>query len=510
MTRRQIKGTFLGRAISRPSGWYVVTVYYPLMPEDQCSNQQQPLTAAEGALGAPREFEIDKIKDGEINLWWRSPSHRHNNEVIEGYNLTVNNYISFYDPQDERHCYGSSQFTTVIPIRYNTSYEFCLTAYTASSESEPIKLTLVIRKHEVFQKSLRKDTACEDRPLYFVSPFDATTVGKDVIRMDEYDTILPINNNSKYEEMGTGTFEMLPSNNFPDYNTDGVMLKDTACEDRPLYFVSPCDATTVGKDVIRMGEYDTILPINNNSKYEEMGTGTFEMLSSNNFPDYNTDGVMLVLGNKSEKLAFIGSLMNFCLGVQYEDQFRFTPQQHSFHTETVQSHTMIYPLRYQEGLEMRRITICDLQDHTANMVWWKCNNILKTCTLKTLLKTTCDPVRGGVDHVNAIALVLRSDGPPPEAYVLNSLRAMFGPDVVKHVFLIFTDNDTDKARLLSDRRWGSLCSNIKNVEHRYSLNTKLILEKQEPGEQIWYPLMEKCRSLLTKVSSMEPMVVTRK
>ena len=38
-----------------------------------------------------------------IYIWWRSPSHRQDNEIIESYNLTVNNYISFYDPQDEQH-----------------------------------------------------------------------------------------------------------------------------------------------------------------------------------------------------------------------------------------------------------------------------------------------------------------------------------------------------------------------------------------------------------------------
>ena len=442
VTLKQIKGSFREGAISRPSGWYDVTEYDPILPGSQHSNQQQPLTATDEPLGPPREFEIDKIKDGEIYLRWRGPSPRRKNEIVERYDLTISNYISFYDPQNEHHRYDSSQRTTVIPIRNNTSYEFRLAACLAGSVSEPRKITLVLRKHEVLKKSTRKDATCEEKPQYFVPLFDATAVGQSVIRMDECDALLNISNNSK--QVGTGI-------------------------------------------------------------------GTFEKLSSKqHFPDYNTDGVMLLLGNNCEKLAFIGSLLNFCLGVQYEDQFRFTPQQYSFHTENVQSHTMVYPLRYQEGLEMRRITICDLQDHTANMVWWKRNNILKTCTLKTLLKTTCDPARGGVDHVNAIALVLRSDGPPPEAYVLNSLRAMFGRDVVKHVFLIFTDNDTDKARLLSDRRWGSLCSDIKNVEHRYSLNTKLILATQEPGEQIWYPLMEKCRSLLTKVSSMEPMVVTRK
>ena len=282
---------------------------------------------------------------------------------------------------------------------------------------------------------------------------------------------------------------------------------EKTCTDKPVHLVPLKDTTTVGGVVIRM-ELDDSLPCISNTSQSvvDTGTGTFEVVQArSHFPDNNTQAVILVLGNDSEKLIWKNSLLNHILGVEYEDRFRFTFNQHSFQSQKSQRHSVIHTVNYQEGLRNKRITVCELQDTTTLPVWKRAG------TLKTLLRKTCDSGCGGVDYVNAIALVLSSDDPPPKDHIAKSLRAVFGPDVVENMLLIFTDNDEYKQRqLLSDRRWRNLSPDIQNMK-RYSLNTQLILEKQLfGGDMFWCPTMEKYSELLATVASMSRMVVTQK
>ena len=384
---RQLKGTFrCTRDQSWDSTWYDLIEDVPVEPLIPGS-ASQGWSSDTAVFRPPRNVIIQGINNGQVLLQWQPPESA---ELVDGYIVTVNNYFTCDTPQGELHLYSNEALAAAIPIMDNTSYVFSVQAVVSEVESQARKVALVLRKHRILtmhlQNILPAEISIVDVPLR-----DKTATGGDILIKEPKVTVS----------------QFLPSE---ETSTDTNTVS------------APGLGTADGGHTAKILRRRIGQPVSSDKEC-----------------------VVLLLGyNDSGKLPFIDDLMNYNLGVIYRDNFRFKlADANSSKPGTCEEmlRTTIYTLPYQHGLEMRRIKLCALPDLDITTKNPK--------AFESHMRKCCDP-RYGVDHVNAIAFVTTSNGPPLNQKVLGMLSSLFGPEVKHNMLTIITDSDKRRPRVLKN------------------------------------------------------------
>ena len=388
-------------------------------------------------LGPPRNVVIQGIINGQVHLQWQPPESA---ELVDGYIVTVNNYFTCDTPQGDVHLYSKETLAAAIPIMDNTSYVFSVQALVSVVESQARKVALVLRKHRIFTMHLENISPAEI-PIVTVPLRDKTVTGGDILIKEP-----------------KVTFSQVPTSKETrtDTNTESI----------------PGLGTDDGGHTAKILRRRIRQPVSSDKEC-----------------------VVLLLGfNDSGKLPFIDDLMNYNLGVIYRDNFRFKladANGSKAGTSEEMLRTTIYTLPYQHGLEMRKIKLCALPDLDITT-----NN---PKAFESHLMKCCDP-RYGVDHVNAIAFVTASNGPPLNPKVLQMLSSLFGKEVKNNMMTIITDSDKRRPRVLTNET-------MANYDYFCFNNSVTFGAQRDELKPIWNTSMMNFQKLFKKLHDMRCMTV---
>uniref|UniRef100_R4G963 Fibronectin type-III domain-containing protein n=1 Tax=Anolis carolinensis TaxID=28377 RepID=R4G963_ANOCA len=158
--------------------------------------------------------------------------------------------------------------------------------------------------------------------------------------------------------------------------------------------------------------------------------------------------VIMVMGaTGSGKTTLINGMVNYILGVQWEDEFRFTlihEETHRNQAEIQTSNIKVYVLHYQEGFQIpSSLTIIDTPGFDDIEVIK--HNLLSKKEIRDFLSILSD-----IDHLDAICLVLQASLScltPAQRYMFESLLPSLGKDMKDHiqVLVTFADGQTPPA-----------------------------------------------------------------
>ena len=437
---QQMKSPF---RCARGQTW--ASTWYDVIDDDQIgftipgSNNQLHSPRATCVLGPPRNVVIQGISNGQVHLQWQPPQSA---ETVDSYIVTVNNFFRCDTPQGQAHRFSQETLAAAIPIIDNTSYIFSVQAVSGEGESQVRKLALVLRKHKILDMHM-DNIFPADIPIVAVPLEDKTVIGRDILIKEPKVTI-----------------SQIPS------DEETLILLDTNAES--------------GSQLDSAGGRHTSLSVR-----QRTGQPT----------NSEKECIVLLLGYKdSGTLLFIDDLMNYNLGVIYRDNFRFKlVDANSSKAGTCEEmlRTTIYTLPYQHGLEKRRIKLCALPDLDITTKNPK--------AFQDHLKKCCDR-RYGVDHVNAIAFVTTSNGPPLNKDVLQMLNAMFGPEVKNNMVTIITDSDKRRPRVVTNEA-------MADYDYFCFNNSVMFGPERDEWKPIWNASMMNFEALFRKLHGMCTMLM---
>uniref|UniRef100_A0A803THL6 Uncharacterized protein n=1 Tax=Anolis carolinensis TaxID=28377 RepID=A0A803THL6_ANOCA len=155
--------------------------------------------------------------------------------------------------------------------------------------------------------------------------------------------------------------------------------------------------------------------------------------------------VIMVMGaTGSGKTTLINGMVNYILGVQWEDEFRFTLIHEETHRSQAES-VKVYVLHYQEGFQIpSSLTIIDTPGFDDTEVIE--HNLLSKKEIRDFLSILSD-----IDHLDAICLVLQASLScltPAQRYMFESFLPSLGKDMKDHVQVLVTFADVQTPPVL--------------------------------------------------------------
>ena len=107
-------------------------------------------------FGPPGDFSVTRDVDGKFHFTWAKPNDVEDGNV-DGYTITVSNYLKCDVPQGEQHAYDSandSMYTASIQLDKGKSYNFEIRAYTGGYISRTKTAQMILPKHSFLNKSI--------------------------------------------------------------------------------------------------------------------------------------------------------------------------------------------------------------------------------------------------------------------------------------------------------------------------------------------------------------------
>ena len=164
--------------------------------------------------------------------------------------------------------------------------------------------------------------------------------------------------------------------------------------------------------------------------------------------------IILIIGAKgSGKSTLINGMINYILGVECEDEFRFklieetAPGQKANQALSQTSWITAYTIHHKEGYRIPyTLTIINTPGfgYTSGIKGDK----EITEQIRTFFNTPGD---WGIDHIDAVGFVVQASLPrlsPAQRYIFHSILALFGKDIEENIFMLVTFADGQKPPVL--------------------------------------------------------------
>lgn len=166
---------------------------------------------------------------------------------------------------------------------------------------------------------------------------------------------------------------------------------------------------------------------------------SFDQFTFGKKADQVNNKVILLLGATGEgKTTLVNVMINYILGVKWEDCYRFKLIHEVTNKSQAESQTSVvtsYELYNQPGFQIPySLTIIDTPGFgdTRGMAHDK----LITGQLKDFL---CNPL--GIDHIDAVGFIVNSSHPrltPHQKYIFDSILSIFGKDIAENILMLVT------------------------------------------------------------------------
>ena len=159
--------------------------------------------------------------------------------------------------------------------------------------------------------------------------------------------------------------------------------------------------------------------------------------------------IMIVGATGSGKSTMINGMINYILGVEWKDKFRFKliVEPDIYQGKSVTSSITAYTIHHREGYKIPyTLTIIDTPGFGDPAGIKRDKEI--TEQIRTFFSTPGD---GGIDHIDAVAFVVQSSLPrltPTQKYIFDSILALFGKDLSDNIFMLLTFADGQKPQVL--------------------------------------------------------------
>ncbi|XP_067048130.1 neoverrucotoxin subunit alpha-like [Acropora muricata] len=156
--------------------------------------------------------------------------------------------------------------------------------------------------------------------------------------------------------------------------------------------------------------------------------------------------VLMVIGSTgSGKITTVNAMINYVLGVQWNDDFRLKmiDERSSNQAHSVTKIASCYTLSYMEGFKVPyNLTIVDT--HGFGDTRGIEHDKVLTEQIRRIFNTKGP---AGIDHVDAICFMVQAGNPwftETQTYVFGRILAMFGKDIKKNILVLFTFADSQK------------------------------------------------------------------
>ena len=162
--------------------------------------------------------------------------------------------------------------------------------------------------------------------------------------------------------------------------------------------------------------------------------------------------ILVVGGTGSGKSTWINALLNYVLGVEYEDNFRFMMVDINEEWKRSQAHSQtqginIYTLHHMEGMAVDfTLTIVDTPGFGDT------RGMEKDREIQQQIHALFDAEKGLIDHIDAVGFVIQSSAARltlSQRHIFDSILTLFGRDIAENILLLFTFADAKKPQALS-------------------------------------------------------------
>ncbi|KAJ1211807.1 hypothetical protein NDU88_007155 [Pleurodeles waltl] len=193
--------------------------------------------------------------------------------------------------------------------------------------------------------------------------------------------------------------------------------------------------------------------------------------------------IMLVGATGSGKSTLINGMVNYVLGVQWEDDFRFklideecTRSQAESQTSSITS----YHLIHQEGFQVPySLTLIDTPGFGDTKGIDRDRLLIEQ--IREFFSTP-----DGVDHLDAVCFVVQSSFvrlTHSQRYIFDSILSIFGRDVADNILILVTFADGQKPPVLEAIREAKMpCPGESGIPPHFKFNNSALFAPNEAGE----------------------------
>ena len=121
-------------------------------------------------FGPPDDFTARRESGGVVNLEWRQPGIIAPDYCIEGYIITVSNYLDLDVLQGKQFRYDGNVNSASIQLDEDTSYVFQIEALSKDSVSDQSKTETIMPKHKLCKEGIK--IATKGKPTYMLTMID--------------------------------------------------------------------------------------------------------------------------------------------------------------------------------------------------------------------------------------------------------------------------------------------------------------------------------------------------
>ena len=151
-----------------------------LVNSEQVSSAKQHVSTM--PFGPPADFTVQRDTEGMVHFEWHepqiiAPSHR-----VEGYIITVSNYLDCDVPREEKHRYDETIRAAFLELDKETSYVFCIEAMGGGYVSESNKAEILMPKHRMLKQGVKMET--KGKPIFLLKLKNTTSLPGKICRKE--------------------------------------------------------------------------------------------------------------------------------------------------------------------------------------------------------------------------------------------------------------------------------------------------------------------------------------
>ncbi|KAI6658889.1 hypothetical protein LOD99_10916 [Oopsacas minuta] len=174
---------------------------------------------------------------------------------------------------------------------------------------------------------------------------------------------------------------------------------------------------------------------------------------SSNLKKLNDKVIMIVGATGSGKTTLINTMINYVLGVQYEDKFRFRLVTDDTQDEISQAHSQTtwitaYTIHHQKGFKV---------DYTLTIIdtpgFGDTGGIRRDAEItKQIHNFFTTHGKKGIDHIDVVGFVVQSALPRltfTQKYIFDQILSLFGKDIGENIYLMLTFADGKDPQVLN-------------------------------------------------------------
>ena len=127
-------------------------------------------------FGRPGDFSVTRDADGKFHFTWTKPNDVEDESVVEGYTITVSNYLKCDVPQGTQYRYDNTNgniYAASIQLDKETSYNFEIRAYAGDYVSRAKRTETILPKHAFLNQSTKIRGSA--MPTYLIPTRDTST-----------------------------------------------------------------------------------------------------------------------------------------------------------------------------------------------------------------------------------------------------------------------------------------------------------------------------------------------